>query len=97
LLVESSDLTKEEKHDDRGEMHKQAGARRDKELGSAVKDIGRNVSGVHGDVSKLSDLDRLFAQIKREKGKIDIVFANAGVSKYASFGKITEELYDSFF
>jgi NAD(P)-dependent dehydrogenase (short-subunit alcohol dehydrogenase family) len=71
--------------------------RRDKELGAAVKDIGRNVSGVQGDVSKLSDLDRLFAQIKREKGKIDIVFANAGVAKYAPFGKITEELYDSIF
>jgi NAD(P)-dependent dehydrogenase (short-subunit alcohol dehydrogenase family) len=48
-------------------------------------------------VSKLDDLNRLFAQIKREKGKLDIVFANAGVAKYAPFGKITEELYDSIF
>ena len=46
-------------------------------------------------MSKLGDLDRLFAQIKREKGKLDIVFANAGVAQYAPFGKITEELYDS--
>ncbi len=48
-------------------------------------------------MSKLGDLDRLFAQIKREKGKLDIVFANAGVAQYAPFGKITEELYDSIF
>ena len=71
--------------------------RRDAELTAAVKEIGRNVSGIRGDVSKLDDLDRLFAQIKREKGKLDIVFANAGIAKFASFGKITEELYDSIF
>src|SRR2546427_13053796 len=71
--------------------------RRDPELAAAVKEIGRNVTGVRGDVSNLGDLDRLFAQIKREKGKLDIVFANAGVAKYAPFGKITEELYDSIF
>ena len=70
-------------------------ARRDAQLAAAVKEIGRNVTGVQGDVSNLGDLDRLFAQIKREKGKLDIVFANAGVAKYAPFGKITEELYDS--
>jgi NAD(P)-dependent dehydrogenase (short-subunit alcohol dehydrogenase family) len=71
--------------------------RRDAELAAAVKDIGRNVSGVQGDVSNLGDLDRLFAQIKREKGRLDIVFANAGVATYAPFGKITEEHYDSIF
>ena len=52
---------------------------------------------MQGDVSNLADLDRLFAQIKREKGKLDIVFANAGVAKYAALGNITEELYDSIF
>jgi NAD(P)-dependent dehydrogenase (short-subunit alcohol dehydrogenase family) len=62
-----------------------------------VKEIGRNVSGIRGDVSKLDDLDRLFAQIKREKGKLDIVFANAGVARFARLGTITEELYDSIF
>ena len=71
--------------------------RRDPELAAAVKEIGRNVTGVQGDVSNLGDLDRLFAQIKREKGKLDIVFANAGVAKYAPFGGITEEQYDSIF
>ena len=71
--------------------------RRDPELAAAVKEIGRNVTGVQGDVSNLGDLDRLFAQIKREKGKLDIVFANAGVAKYAPFGTITEEHYDLIF
>ncbi len=71
--------------------------RREPELDRAVKEIGRNVTGIQGDVSNLGDLDRLYAQIKREKGKLDIVFANAGVAKYATFGTITEELYDSIF
>jgi NAD(P)-dependent dehydrogenase (short-subunit alcohol dehydrogenase family) len=71
--------------------------RRDPELAAAVKEIGRNVTGVQGDVSNLEDLDRLFAQIKREKGKLDILFANAGIAKYAPFGTITEEFYDSIF
>ncbi len=71
--------------------------RREAELAAAVKEIGRNVIGVQGDVSNLGDLDRLFAQIKQEKGKLDIVFANAGVAKFAPFGEITEEFYDSIF
>jgi NAD(P)-dependent dehydrogenase (short-subunit alcohol dehydrogenase family) len=71
--------------------------RRDPELAVAVKEIGRNVTGVQGDVSNLGDLDRLFAQIKQEKGRLDIVFANAGMAKYAALGKITEELYDLTF
>ena len=45
--------------------------RRDKELAAAVKEVGKNVTGIQGDVSNLGDLDRLFAQIKREKGKLD--------------------------
>jgi NAD(P)-dependent dehydrogenase (short-subunit alcohol dehydrogenase family) len=71
--------------------------RRETELAAAVKAIGRNVAGIQGDVSNVGDLDRLFVQIKREKDRLDIVFANAGVAKYAPFGKITEELYDSIF
>src|SRR5271163_779845 len=71
--------------------------RRAPELAAAVKEIGRNVTGVQGDGSNLGDLDRLFAQIKKEKGRLDIVFANAGVAKYAPIGKITGELYDSTF
>src|SRR5262249_34977914 len=71
--------------------------RRDRELAAAVKEIGRNVAGVQGDVSNLADLDRLFAQIKREKGRLDIVFANAGITTITPLGKITEERYDSLF
>ena len=71
--------------------------RDDSELAAAATEIGRNVTGARGDVSNLGDLDRLFAQIKQEKGKLDIVFANAGTAKYAPFGTITEELYDSIF
>src|SRR6516162_4950667 len=71
--------------------------RRDPELAAAVKVIGRNVTGVQGDVSNLDDLDRLFSQIKREKGRLDIVFANAGVARLAPLGTITEEFYDSLF
>ena len=71
--------------------------RRDPELAVAIKEIGRNVTGVQGDVANLGDLDRLFAQIKREKGRLDIVFANAGGAQFAPLGKITEEHYDALF
>jgi NAD(P)-dependent dehydrogenase (short-subunit alcohol dehydrogenase family) len=71
--------------------------RRDAELVAAVREIGRDVAGVQGDVSNLADLDRLFAQIKREKGKLDVLFANAGIARYARFGEIAEDLYDSIF
>jgi len=70
---------------------------REAELAAAVKEIGRNVTGVQGDVSNLADLDRLFDQIKQEKGKLDIVFANAGVARYAALGAITGEFFDSIF
>jgi NAD(P)-dependent dehydrogenase (short-subunit alcohol dehydrogenase family) len=52
---------------------------------------------IQGDVSKLADLDRLFEQIAKEKGKLDIVFANAGIAKYAPLGTIDEEHFDSIF
>ena len=68
--------------------------RRESELAAAASEIGKNVTAVQGDVSRLADLDRLFGQIKREKGRLDIVFANAGVAKFAALGEITEELYD---
>jgi NAD(P)-dependent dehydrogenase (short-subunit alcohol dehydrogenase family) len=71
--------------------------RRDKELTAAAEEIGRNVTGVQGDVSDLDDLDRLFAKIKQVKGRLDIVFANAGTAKYAPLGEITEEFFDSLF
>jgi NAD(P)-dependent dehydrogenase (short-subunit alcohol dehydrogenase family) len=66
-------------------------------LDEAVKKIGSNVSGVQGDVANLKDLDRLFAQIQKEKGRLDIVFANAGIARYAPLGAIDEEHFDSIF
>jgi len=71
--------------------------RREPELATAVKEIGTSVTGIQGDVSKLGDLARLFAQIKQEKGRLDILFANAGFAKFGSFGQITEEFYHSIF
>src|SRR5262249_32389372 len=71
--------------------------RRDPELATAAKEIGGNVTAVRGDVSSLADLDRIFAQIQREKAHLDVLFANAGVAKYAPLGTITEEVYDSIF
>jgi len=71
--------------------------RRKSELDTAVKEVGKNVTAVQGDVANLDDLDRLFAQIKKKKGKIDILFANAGIAKYAPLGTITEELFDAIF
>src|SRR5437667_10278916 len=71
--------------------------RREAELAAAKKQIGKNVITIQGDVSNLDDLDRLFAQIKKEKGRIDIVFANAGVARYAPIGTITEDFFDSIF
>jgi NAD(P)-dependent dehydrogenase (short-subunit alcohol dehydrogenase family) len=71
--------------------------RRNAEQTASVKEIGRNVTGVQGDVSNLGELDRLFAQITREKEKLDIVFANAGITPLTTLGKITEEDYNSIF
>jgi len=71
--------------------------RRGQELEAAVKEIGKGVTGVQGDVSKRADLDRLFAQIESEKGRLDVLFANAGVAKYGRLGEISEELFDAIF
>jgi NAD(P)-dependent dehydrogenase (short-subunit alcohol dehydrogenase family) len=71
--------------------------RREAELAAAVKAIGSNVTGVKGDVSNLRDLDALFAQIRRDKGRLDIVFANAGAAEYGSMGSITEDAYELMF
>jgi NAD(P)-dependent dehydrogenase (short-subunit alcohol dehydrogenase family) len=59
--------------------------RRQKELDEAVKTIGSNVTGVQGDITKLTDLDRLYETVAT-KGRIDVVFANAGVAEFAPFG-----------
>ncbi len=71
--------------------------RRKDELDRAVKTIGRNVTAVQGDVSKLEDLDRLYELVKKSGLKIDVVFANAGVGDLQPLGAITEESYDKIF
>jgi NAD(P)-dependent dehydrogenase (short-subunit alcohol dehydrogenase family) len=71
--------------------------RRQDELDKAVNQIGRNVMGVQGDVSNLADLDRLYAAVKEKKGHLDILFANAGVSEFATLETITEEHFDKTF
>jgi NAD(P)-dependent dehydrogenase (short-subunit alcohol dehydrogenase family) len=71
--------------------------RRQAELDEAVTQIGRNVTGVQGDVSNLTDLDRLFATVERQQGRLDVLFANAGVPALAPLGEITEEHFDKVF
>jgi NAD(P)-dependent dehydrogenase (short-subunit alcohol dehydrogenase family) len=71
--------------------------RRKDELDAAVKAIGENVVGVQGDVANLSDLDRLYSTVKAKTGRIDILFANAGIAELAPLGEITEEQFDRTF
>ncbi|HEX5976814.1 MAG TPA: glucose 1-dehydrogenase [Nitrososphaeraceae archaeon] len=71
--------------------------RRQSELNAAVKQIEKDVTAVQGDVSNLADLDRLYATVKEQKGRIDILFANAGVGELVSLGKISEAYFDKTF
>jgi NAD(P)-dependent dehydrogenase (short-subunit alcohol dehydrogenase family) len=71
--------------------------RRQAELNGAVKEIGKSVTAVQGDVSNLADLDRLYATVKQQKGRVDIVFANAGGGEFAPIGSITETHFDKTF
>jgi NAD(P)-dependent dehydrogenase (short-subunit alcohol dehydrogenase family) len=72
--------------------------RRQSELDAAVKQIGKNnVTGVQGDVSNLEDLDRLYVTVKEQKGRIDVLFANAGIGEFAPLGEISEAHFDKTF
>src|ERR1700716_169490 len=71
--------------------------RRPTELEAAVRKIGRNVTAVQADASNLTDTDRLCAQIKQEKGKLDTIFANAGAGTLLPLGAITEKQYHATF
>ncbi|MDX3968287.1 MAG: SDR family oxidoreductase [Bradyrhizobium sp.] len=66
-------------------------------LDQAVKSIGRNVTGVRADSANLGDLDRLFETVKREKGRIDVLYASAGMGDAAPLGQITEQFFDTTF
>ncbi|MCU1395321.1 MAG: short-chain dehydrogenase/reductase [Ilumatobacteraceae bacterium] len=71
--------------------------RRQDALDEAVKEIGRNVTGVQGDSANLADLDRLFETVKLEKGTIDVLWASAGTGEQGKLGEITEEHFDDAF
>jgi len=71
--------------------------RRKEKLDEAVKLIGKNVTGVQGDAANLADLDRLYETVKREKGKIDVLFASAGQGELATLEQVTEEHFDKTF
>lgn len=71
--------------------------RRQAELDAAVASIGKNITGIQGDVSNLGDLDRVFDVIKTQAGHLDIVFANAGGGDMLPLGAITEEHFDRIF
>src|SRR5260370_22778779 len=71
--------------------------RRQAELDAAVSLIGKNVTAVQGDVSNLNDLDRLYEVVRKVKGRVDIVFANAGVVDPVSLAESTPETFDKRF
>jgi NAD(P)-dependent dehydrogenase (short-subunit alcohol dehydrogenase family) len=71
--------------------------RRQNELDAAVSEIGKNVTGIQGDVSNLADLDRLYNTVKDQKGHLDILFANAGIGEFAPMGEISEAHFDKIF
>ncbi|MDB4946380.1 MAG: dehydrogenase [Labilithrix sp.] len=71
--------------------------RRQEALDEAVARIGRNVTGVKADSADLADLDRVFDTVRREKGRIDVLFASAGVGEAAAIGDVTEEQFDAAF
>jgi NAD(P)-dependent dehydrogenase (short-subunit alcohol dehydrogenase family) len=71
--------------------------RRQAELEAAVNQIGNHVTGVQGDVANLADLDRLYATVQQQKGRIDILFANAGGGEFVSLGAISEAHFDKTF
>jgi NAD(P)-dependent dehydrogenase (short-subunit alcohol dehydrogenase family) len=68
--------------------------RRKDVLEAAVAEIGRNATGIPGDVANLSDLDRLYEAVKAHNRKIDVIFANAGVVRLAPFGTVDEKFFD---
>ena len=71
--------------------------RRQAELDAAVALIGRDAVGIQADSSNLAQLDRLYAQVKAQAGRIDVLFANAGGGSFLPLGSITEEQYEDTF
>lgn len=71
--------------------------RRQEQLDAALKKLGPNARAVRGSVTELGDLDRLYETVKRERGAVDIVLANAGTGELSALGEITPEEYDRTF
>ncbi|SAK57140.1 short-chain dehydrogenase/reductase SDR [Caballeronia fortuita] len=71
--------------------------RRQKELDEAVESIGADAEGVLGDVSKLSDLDSLHDHVKAKYGRVDVIFANAGLGSLTPVDQVTEAQFDETF
>ena len=71
--------------------------RRKDALDRAVAEIGKGVTAVHGDVASLSDLDRLYDEVRKQNRKIDVIFANAGIAQLSPFGSVDENFYDLHF
>jgi NAD(P)-dependent dehydrogenase (short-subunit alcohol dehydrogenase family) len=71
--------------------------RRQAELDAAVKEIGHDAIGVRGDVAKLSDIDHLYDAVKRQYGRIDVLFANAGIALFAPVQDTDEAAFDAVF
>ena len=68
-----------------------------KEVDETISEIGKNISGIQSDVSKLADIDKMYDVVKDQKGHIDILFANAGIIEFAPLGEISEEHFDKIF
>jgi NAD(P)-dependent dehydrogenase (short-subunit alcohol dehydrogenase family) len=81
-----------------GAAHVFITGRRQEALDEAVKKLGgKNVTAVQGDTSNLADIDKLYDVIKKQKGHLDIIFANAGGGEFAPLGSITEKHFDDTF
>ncbi len=68
--------------------------RRKPELDKAVETLGNSTAGIQADSGKLDDLDRMYTEIKEKKGKLDVVFANAGIYQQMPYDKVNEDFYD---
>jgi NAD(P)-dependent dehydrogenase (short-subunit alcohol dehydrogenase family) len=71
--------------------------RRHAELHKAVEHLGSSATGIQGDISRLEDLDRLYGTIQQQAGRLDILFANAGLGELLPLGQITESHFDKTF
>lgn len=71
--------------------------RRQAELDAAVAEVGHGARGIRGDVSDMADLDRLYDIVRREAGRIDVLFANAGGGEFAALGTITDAHFERTF